>query len=41
VTSGGDVTTVRVAKRDASDLPMWNELCRACGELARTPSELM
>ena len=27
----------RVAKRNAFDLPMWNELCRAYGELERDP----
>src|ERR1043165_4126480 len=27
----------RVAKRNAFDLPLWNELCRAYGELDRDP----
>lgn len=27
----------RVAKRNAFDLPLWNALCRAYGELARDP----
>jgi len=27
----------RVAKRNAFDLPLWNELCAAYGELERDP----